>query len=181
MKNLCNSPTQPQNSPVYPLDLLTLNVVLSCVMFFCSVAPVFAEAEQPRIVDNIPIQHHAGGKSYGYTLPVYQVGDMRFLSGGVGIEEREATYPPFSVKLILSQQPRAFLTHVSLLIQDEKKQTVLDIPHELVTGPWVFVNLPPGQYHIVGKSRNGIRIERTIRVKTGTTQVHHLIWPPPSQ
>ena len=177
MKNFSDSFIKQQNSPAYPIPPLSLILVLSSVMFYSAVGMARGEGETPKIVDNVAIHHYEAGKSYGYTLPVYQVGDIRFLSGGVGVEEREAAYPPFSVKLILAQKPRAFLAHVSLLIQDEKGQTVVNIPNELVTGPWVFINLPAGQYHIIGTSREGVRIERTIRVKTGPTRVHHLIWP----
>jgi len=150
---------------------------LSLTFLWGFIVPVIANEETPQVVDQVAIHHYEPENSYGYTLPVYEVGSIRFLSGGIGVEEREATYPPYSLKLILAQHPHAFLAHVSLFIKDEKGQTVVNIPHDLVTGPWVFIDLPPGRYHIVGESRNGRRIERTIGVKTGSSTVHHLIWP----
>lgn len=161
------------SSKLVPLLLVFLLVLVSVTN------PAHSANEHLRIVDEVSIRHVEPGHAYGYTLPVYEVGQVRFVSGGVGVEEREATYPAYSVKLILVQHPHAFLTQVSLLIQDEEGNTVVNIPHDLVSGPWVFIDLPPGRFHIVGENRSGDRIERTIRVKPNTTNVHHLIWPSP--
>ncbi len=174
-----HNPNKKPKTPAYALARLATISFLALMIFDTAEGPVHASVATPQVVDQVAIHHQEVGGPVVYTLPVYEAGDIRFLSGGVGIEEREATYPAFSVKLILAQQQGAFLTHASILIQDSEGQTVLDIPQELVTGPWVFVNLPVGEYKITAKSRNGIRIERTIRVKTGKTQVHHLIWPGP--
>ena len=46
--------------------------------------PTFSAEETPRIVDQVSIQHYESGIAYGYTLPVYEIGHVRFLSGGVG-------------------------------------------------------------------------------------------------
>ena len=134
-------------------------------------------AKEPQVVDHVSIFHHSGGGSYGYTIPVYESNAIRFLSGGVGKEERDATYPSYSLKLILAQKGGAFLAHVSFAILDQKGQTLIEIPEDLVIGPWLFVDLPPGTYTITGTNKQQVTKSRVITVKPGTRQVQHMNWP----
>lgn len=113
-----------------------------------------------------------------FTIPLYQNAGIRYFSAGVGVEERRAIYPPFPLKLMFVAGSRAYVAHVSITIQDHHTQKrVLDIPADRVTGPWLFLDLPPGMYTIVGRYDGQPDIQRRVTVdKRGTANVMFR-WP----
>ncbi len=140
-------------------------------------AKVIAEpaASGIQVVDTIEI--HGPGDASSYTIPVYQVGNIRFISAGVGLEERQATYPPFPLKLVFAEESGAYVTGVSVTILDSDGKMVLEVPKDQVTGPWLFIDLPPGTYTVTGARDNQTQVQRGVQVpKTGTRAVH-LHWP----
>ena len=75
-------------------------------------------------------------------FPLYRAGSIRYFSAGVGLEEREAEYPPFSLKVVFTAGGKPYLSGVSVVVQPEKGGTpVLTIPQDQVEGPWLFVDL----------------------------------------
>jgi len=112
-----------------------------------------------------------------FTLPLYQQNGIHYFSAGIGLEERQVAYPPFPLKIVLVSGPRAYVSSVKISIQDHNGSMILDIPPDQVGGPWVFVNLPPGTYSIIGKSGKAPVVKKTVTLpKHKTTQVI-LRWP----
>jgi len=140
-------------------------------------AKVIAEpaASGIQVVDTIEI--HRPGDASSFTIPVYQVGNIRFISAGVGLEERQATYPPFPLKLVFAEESGAYVTGVSVTILDSDGKMVLEVPKDQVTGPWLFIDLPPGTYTVTGARDNQTQTQRNVRVKASETREVHLRWP----
>lgn len=157
------------------------NFILGMSLVLMSVGPYLNEAFaiplEPHIVDHVTIQRSGAGLVNTYTLPIYQVGDIRFLSAGVGIEERQASYPSFPLKLIFAQAGGAFIAGVSVTIQDLSGKEVLKISEAQISGPWLFLNLVPGTYRVTAIRRDGTVVNQTVRLQEGKKKVTHLHWP----
>lgn len=128
--------------------------------------------------DTIKVQRVEGKELQPLTFPLYQIGEVQYFSAGVGIEEREATYPPFSLKLVFVAETRAFLTGVSVTIRNDQGDDVLQVPANQVLGPWLFVNIPAGNYEVTATRSNNEQVKRTIRIEGKGTKVVHFHWPP---
>lgn len=127
--------------------------------------------------DAIELSGEGAAAAFKTTIPIHRSGTVRYFSAGVGLEERRADYPPFPLKLILVAGPKAYLSKVDLTIANESGTVRVDIPGDHVTGPWVFVDLPAGTYHIQGVSR-GERVEQKgVRITAGKTRKVYLRWP----
>jgi len=112
-----------------------------------------------------------------FTLPLYQQNGIRYFSAGVGIEERQGLYPAYPLKIVLVSGPRTYLSSVTISIQAQNGSKILDIPPDQVGGPWLFINLPPGTYFIIGSSGKAPVVKRAVTLtKSKTTQVI-LRWP----
>ena len=96
----------------------------------------------------LELEHPSDGQIVKDYLPLHQIGNVRYFSAGVGLEERRAEYPPFSLKLIFTAGGKPYLTGVDVAIRALKGDTAVDIPKEQIQGPWLFVDLPSGIYDI---------------------------------
>jgi len=81
-------------------------------------------------------------------IPVHHNGTIRYFSAGVGQVEREATYPPFSLKLVFRAGGTPFVTSVAVLLRNAKGANVLTVPAEHLRGPWLFIDLQEGTYEV---------------------------------
>jgi hypothetical protein len=144
-----------------------------------SLNPALAGLSEPDVVDHVTIEHHGKEIAPSYSLPIYQIGDIRFLSAGVGLEERKASYPPFPLKLIFAQAGGAFLSGVSVTIHDMSGNEVIRISKDQVSGPWLFVDLESGTYRVTAVRRDGTPVKQTVKVSKGQTKGVHLHWPAP--
>jgi len=50
------------------------------------------------------------------SLPLYRADGIRYFSAGVGIEERTAEYPPFSLRIVFTAGGKPFLAGVAVTI-----------------------------------------------------------------
>ncbi len=86
------------------------------------------------------------------------VGDVTYLSGGVGKAESVAmrgNAKNYALEVVFVEKSGAleeYLSEVKLQIQDSSKNTVLDIDTE---GPYFLANLPQGKYQ-VSAEYNGV-------------------------
>lgn len=127
--------------------------------------------------DAIELSGEGAAAGFKTTIPVHRSGGIRYFSAGVGLEERQAEYPTFPLKVIFVAGPRAYLSKVSVTITNESGTVRVDIPSDDVNGPWLFADLPAGTYRIEGVNR-GDRVELTgIRVTEGKTRTVYLRWP----
>lgn len=127
--------------------------------------------------DAIEISGEGTAAAFKTTIPVHRTGDVRYFSAGVGLEERQAEYPPFPLKVIFVAGPKAYLSKVNVTITNDSGTVRVDIPSDHVNGPWLFVDLPAGTYRIEGATR-GDRVEmKNVRVTQGKTRTVYLRWP----
>lgn len=126
--------------------------------------------------DVLEFHQQVDGTDVQYQLPLYRSGKVRYFSAGVGLEERRASYPLFSLKLVFTAGGRPFLTGVDVTIQPANGGSAIHIGREQVEGPWLFVDLPSGVYDIVA-AQGEYRQELTgISVEAGKQRTVHLRW-----
>lgn len=126
--------------------------------------------------DGIELEYRSVSGSYKDVIPLYRAGNVRYFSAGVGIEEREADYPPFALKLVFTAGGKPYLTGVAVTIQDARSSNTVIIPQEQITGPWLFVDLPPGLYHITGMLNGRAMSLKGVKVVGGKTKTLLLSW-----
>ena len=116
--------------------------------------------------------------SYGVpndSIPLYHVGKVRYFSAGIGLEEREATYPAFALKLVFVAEGRSFDPMVEVSITDAKGRAVVTIPKDQVSGPWLFVDLPAGNYTATAE-RLGHKVSKQVSVAGKGTKTVYFHW-----
>lgn len=106
-----------------------------------------------------------GERAADQQMAVDNPANIRFMSGGIGQEEREqfkAAEADFPVKLSFANRTGAFLSNVDVTITDRTGQTVLGLRTQ---GPILLVDLQPGEY-VVEARDNGEVISRDITVSS---------------
>lgn len=106
-----------------------------------------------------------GERAADQQAAVNNPGNVRFMTGGIGLEEREqfiAAANEFPVKLSFANRTGAFLSNVDVTITDSAGQTVLGLRTQ---GPILLVDLKPGNYKVQARD-NGEVINRNITVSS---------------
>ena len=124
----------------------------------------------------VELSHQVEGRTVVETLPLHHVGAFRYFSAGVGLEERTAEYPPFPLKLVFTAGGRHYMSGVSVTIQSAKGETELTVPQDQVEGPWLFVDLPAGDYDVAASYHDRKQGLKGIKVEAGKQKVIHLQW-----
>lgn len=124
----------------------------------------------------LELEYQANGQRSKGSLPLYRAEGVRYFSAGVGIEERTAEYPPFSLKLVFTAGGKPFLAGASVMIQSAKGGPPITIPHDHVNGPWLFVDLPSGTYHLTAVHRDRTQGLKGVKLEAGKTKTVHLRW-----
>jgi hypothetical protein len=71
-----------------------------------------------------------------------------YMSGGIGVEERNQmrqAAKEYNLGLSFAGKSRGYLTDVGVVITDDKGKQILSAAN---TGPWFYVQLPPGKYTV---------------------------------
>ena len=113
----------------------------------------------------------APGPSSAYdvnaTPPLRSSGYVPYITGGVGVDERDALLAAtkdYGLKLVFAEkQETAFLTDVTVRIATSRGEQVM-LMKEM--GPYLFVKLAPGNYTITASSRERV-LEQSTRVSAG--------------
>jgi hypothetical protein len=117
-----------------------------------------------------------GGARGQETIPVFHAGAIRYFSAGVGLEERTVQYPRFPLKVVFVAGAKAYLSQVAVTITNAAGKTLLDVPGEKVTGPWLFVDLPPGTYTVAGAGPGGVRVHDQVTIAAHQVKTVYLRW-----
>lgn len=124
----------------------------------------------------VELSHQIEGRTTVDLLPLYRAGDVRYFSAGIGLEERSAQYPPFTLKLIFTAGGKPFLSGVSVTIQPANGGAAITIPREQVEGPWLFVDLAPGVYDVIAIHHDSKQLLKGIKVEGGKQKTVYLRW-----
>jgi len=127
--------------------------------------------------DSIELSQQVDGRTVVDTLPLNRAGSVRYFSAGVGTEERSAEYPPFSLKLVFTAGGKPFLAGVAVTIQSAKGGPPIGISRDHVNGPWLFVELPSGTYHLTAIHADRTQGLKGVTVEAGKTKTVYLRWP----
>src|SRR2546428_238281 len=110
------------------------------------------------------------------TIPIHRVGSVRYFSAGIGLEERSVHYPAFPLKLVFVAGRKAYLSQVSVTITDRQGKVHLQIPPKQVTGPWLFVDLPPRNYDTSAEGPGKASIKEHVTLSAKETKTIYLRW-----
>ena len=157
--------------------VLSIQLLLAAFLAFaCAQAEAKATGRVAPSGDAIELEYQDNDGRYTDRIPLYRSGNVRYFSAGVGIEERMAEYPNFSLKVILAAGS-AYLSHVSVSIENSTGDVRVDIPQERVTGPWLFVDLPTGTYRLNGTKDGLSAMTKNAEVDPGSQKTVYLRWP----
>jgi len=99
-----------------------------------------------------------------------------YLSGGVGSDERialEERGKGFNVKLVFADADGSYLANVKLEITDDKGEAILSMT---TAGPWFYIQLPPGIYHVKATSGGQSKEVKTLRVSKDKSTHQVFVW-----
>lgn len=156
-------------------------MLLASALWLCaSSGLIYAEGGFPARIgpsgEFVELEHPSNGQIVKDYLPLYQSGNVRYFSAGVGLEERQAEYPPFSLKLVFTAGGKPYLTGVQVAIQPLKGEAAINIPKEQIEGPWLFVDLPSGTYDITATYGTQKRSLQRIKIVRGRQKTLYLRW-----
>jgi len=107
---------------------------------------------------------------------VEQQNGIRYLSGGVGLDERDqmrATAAGFDLRMMFSYaRSGEFIAGVDVTIRDAQGREVLVVPD---AGPLLYAKLPSGIYRVTAEAEGGTQT-RTVSVQQGRPVESHLTW-----
>lgn len=126
--------------------------------------------------DNDQIPHN---EPQGWTpsvgLQIREDRGVRYVSGGIGISEREelnALSSQFNLRLMLAVQAGNFVSDAQITITNQRGEPVLSAQAE---GPLFFAQLPPGSYNVVAETK-GESQRQTVRVNAGRQSRLNFFW-----
>jgi hypothetical protein len=99
----------------------------------------------------------------------------RYMSGGVGIEERSAMRKEaqgYDLDLAFADRAGHFLSDVNLTITDKQGNQIVDTT---TAGPWFYIALPDGKYDVKASYDNQIEELKNLEVSKnhGTARLLH--------
>jgi hypothetical protein len=103
-------------------------------------------------------------------------GGITFISGGVGMEERDALKKvegEYNLRLLFAARDSGeFVADVKVTIRDAKGKTVLEAAS---VGPRFFAKLSPGSYKITAEN-NGTAMTRAVRISSKRAVSQAFYW-----
>ena len=96
----------------------------------------------------------------------------RTMSAGVG-EDNRVVDSGYSVRFEFAEVTGPYLANVNVLVKDAGGETMVDTVSE---GPWLFADLPAGDYYVVATDQAGAKQGATFSVNGGDQRVIRLAW-----
>lgn len=112
--------------------------------------------------------------------PVQSLGTIRLLTGGIGVSEARAmrqAQPDYPLAMTFVQrfgEKNRFLSLVRVEIHGADGEPVLCATSD---GPFMFVDLPPGEYHVSATTDGGRVLARNATLVAGTHRELTFVWP----
>jgi|Deesub1362A_J573_1020465.scaffolds.fasta_scaffold00055_76 hypothetical protein len=110
------------------------------------------------------------GEGPSYFIKKGVKGEISYLSGGVGLEERrilESMAKGYNLKLVFAMSSGEYLSDLSVILRDKEGRTLL---HTVSNGPWFFAKLPVGVYTVT-VSVGDLKQQRQVQVGKDLTTV----------
>ena len=98
-----------------------------------------------------------------------------YVSGGIGLDEREALSAiasEYNLKIVFALKEGNYLADASVLIKDAQGKTVLDAVSD---GPWFYARLPAGHYAVTATMMEKANTEK-VQIKPAGQSVLHFYW-----
>ena len=98
-----------------------------------------------------------------------------YVSGGIGLDEREALSAiasEYNLKIVFALKEGNYLADASVLIKNAQGRTVLDAVSD---GPWFYARLPAGQYAVTATMMEKANTEK-VQIKPAGQSVLHFYW-----
>lgn len=108
-------------------------------------------------------------------LQAQQQGNITFVSGGAGDEDRAAlkqVESQYNVRLLFAARDGAFLANIGVTLADARGATVLDT---ISDGPIFYARVPPGRYRLT-VSNQGQSQTREVTVSAGGAVHQDFYW-----
>jgi hypothetical protein len=105
-------------------------------------------------------------------MPALPVSAAPPLSAGVG-ETGRAAHPEYSVKLVFAQLKGPYMAQVQVQVTDAQGGTVVDMVSE---GPWLFLDLAPGDYRVRATSKAGVARSAAFTVSGDGQETVYVTW-----
>jgi hypothetical protein len=134
-----------------------------------------AAAKEQAASAKAPAQAQEVKQPQGPGIVKSQAG-VPFMSGGFGIEERNQmrqAAKSYNLGLSFAGKSRGYLTDVNVVITDDKGRQVLSAAN---TGPWFYVQLPPGKYTIKATYNGKAREVKNLRLKKDSGVRQTVYW-----
>ncbi|CAI09767.1 carboxypeptidase regulatory-like domain-containing protein [Aromatoleum aromaticum] len=103
----------------------------------------------------------------GPVLDVREFEGVRYITGGVGEEERNqllASAQDFNLKLVFAEKSGDYLADVNIAIADSTGRKVLEARAD---GPLMLAKLPPGNYRVTAMANGREQTRRASVARTG--------------
>lgn len=101
-----------------------------------------------------------------------------YLTGGVGSDERlalEERAKAFNVKLVFALSDGSYVAGVKLEIAGAKNQMIVSTT---TTGPWFYIQLPPGTYSVKATFAGQSKEVKSLRVSQDKRTYQVFVWNP---
>ena len=102
-------------------------------------------------------------------------GDIRYISGGSGKEERDLLQhmsKDYNLKLIFAAKQGDYLSNVHVGVKDNQGNTVLDT---IAAGPWMYIKLPEGKYAIHAEAQGQTK-QQAVQVNKAQQSALEFYW-----
>jgi len=104
--------------------------------------------------------------------PVPAKAGMQPLSGGVSEEDR-APQPDYPLKFVFAMASGAYLADIDVRVKDLDGTEVLRTQS---SGPWLYLDLPAGQYVVIAERKSGEKASALFTVGGEGQRVVRLTW-----
>lgn len=101
---------------------------------------------------------------------------FRFMSGGVGLEERrimESWGADYNLRLAFAEASGDYLSGVKVVVEDQDGKELISTT---TNGPWLYVKLPAGKYDVKATFERKMKEIRELRLSEGDRVRRYLHW-----
>ncbi len=109
-----------------------------------------------------------------YLPDVHILGDISYITGGIGVEETkamESERSDYNLQIMNSDSTGHFDGTRNILISDENGNELLDVNG----GPLFYASLPKGRYLVQGSSKDQVKKQK-INVSGNKPAIIHFVW-----